>query len=62
MSYSAVVNLTLTNLTVTMFNVSCSNLVGSIYSFTCTLPTNVDSTPKLPAGIGFPKVYVTGFG
>ena len=62
MSYPTPNALTLSDISVTMFNVSCLNLVGSIYNFTCDLPTNPDNTAQLPAGIGYPQIHAVGFG
>lgn len=63
MTYPTPNNLTLASLSsVTMLNATCLNLAGSIYNFTCTLPVNPDNTVKLPAGSGYPQIYVLGFG
>ena len=53
---------TLDDITVSYLGVPCSSLTGTITSFTCTLPTNADSSVALPAGTGTPKVHITQIG
>ena len=52
----------ITDLSASMFGVPCSNIAGTISSFTCTLSTNGDGSVKQPAGTGSPKVHVTQIG
>lgn len=53
---------TVNDITVTMLGAQCANLAGTISSFTCTLPSNQDSSAQLPAGTGIPQVHIKQIG
>lgn len=53
---------TMKDFTITLDNQPCTNLVGTLASFTCTLPKNADNTPILTAGTYFPIVKLSPIG
>jgi hypothetical protein len=53
---------TTADITVSLLGVPCSNVAGTISSFTCSLPTNGDGSVKIPAGSGSPQVHVAQIG
>jgi hypothetical protein len=52
----------LTDLTVVMDGKICVNLTGTLASFTCKLPKNLDNTPVLTAGDYLPVVTAKNIG
>ena len=52
----------LSDITVSLLGVQCTDLSGTIASFTCNFPTNADSSVALPAGSEKPKVHVSQIG
>lgn len=58
----SVLNAPLSDITVTLDNQPCTNLVGTMTSFTCDLPQNSDNTPILTAGDHLPAVIVSPLG
>jgi hypothetical protein len=55
-------NAALSAITVTLDNQQCTNLVGTMIGFDCTLPKNTDNTPILTAGIHIPRVIISPVG
>jgi hypothetical protein len=47
---------------VTLDNQPCTDLAGTMLSFTCKLPKNTDNTPILTAGSHLPKVTISPVG
>jgi hypothetical protein len=62
MSYPNSTGVSLSNITVTLNDIPCTGLVGSINNFNCTLPKNYDGKPNLRAGEYKPVVYVGRLG
>lgn len=62
LSDPGLINFTLSDVTVTMFNVSCSGLTGTISNFSCYLPINADGSAAIPAGSGLPSILVSQIG
>ena len=62
MTDTASIGIALTDLEVSVLKTPCSVLTGTLASFTCTLPTNADSTPQLPAGTGKVMVHTKQVG
>lgn len=40
----------LNDINITIMGVQCVNMTGTISNFTCSVPTNPDGSPTLPAG------------
>lgn len=55
-------NAALSAITVTLDNQPCTNLVGTMTGFDCTLPKNSDNTPILTAGSHIPRVIISPVG
>jgi hypothetical protein len=55
-------NAPLSDITVLLDNQPCTNLQGTMVSFTCDLPKNSDDTPILTAGSHYPVVRVNPVG
>ena len=53
---------TLNDITVVLDGQTCSNLTGTVNSFTCDLPTNSDNTPIITAGSHYPQVTISQLG
>lgn len=56
---STPISATLSDLIITLDNQLCTNLIGTIDSFTCDLPFNSDNTPILTAGSHYPNVIIS---
>lgn len=52
----------LSAVSVSVGGLACTNLVGSVSSFSCTLPTNANGTANLVAGTVTPLVTINGLG
>lgn len=52
----------LSDVIVTLLGVRCTDLTGTIASFTCNLPLNQDNSIALPAGSEKIKVHISQIG
>jgi len=56
------INAPLNKITVILDDQPCTNLQGTMVSFTCELPRNSDNTPTITAGNHYPTVMIESLG